>query len=143
MLGYDYEIIYKKGKDNVVVDALSQQYEDEDSLLSLFAPIIDWLNHTRQEWLQDPSTTQLIHRIQTNPNPPQGYTWMDNTLKYKGRLVLLPPSTLKTPILKELHSSVIAGHYRLQKTYAHAFHSFFWPSMKKDIYHFISKSDIC
>ena len=24
MLGYDYEIIYKKGKDNVVVDALSR-----------------------------------------------------------------------------------------------------------------------
>ena len=24
MLGYDYEIIYKKGKDNVVSDALSQ-----------------------------------------------------------------------------------------------------------------------
>ena len=28
MLGYGYEIIYKKGKDNVVVDALSHQYED-------------------------------------------------------------------------------------------------------------------
>jgi hypothetical protein len=27
---YDYEIIYKKGKDNVVVDALSRKYEDEE-----------------------------------------------------------------------------------------------------------------
>jgi hypothetical protein len=35
LFGYDYEIIYKKGKDNVVVDALSKKYEDEGSLFSL------------------------------------------------------------------------------------------------------------
>ena len=28
MLGYDFEIIYKKGKKNVVVDALSRKDED-------------------------------------------------------------------------------------------------------------------
>ena len=32
IFGYDYEIIYKKGKDNDVVDALSRKYEDEGSL---------------------------------------------------------------------------------------------------------------
>lgn len=51
MLGYDYEIIYKKGKENVVDDALSRQYEDEASLLSLSAPIPDWLNQSHHEWL--------------------------------------------------------------------------------------------
>jgi hypothetical protein len=35
LFGYDYEIICKKGKDNVVVDALSRKYEDEGSLFSL------------------------------------------------------------------------------------------------------------
>jgi hypothetical protein len=34
LFGYDYEIIYKKGKDNVVADALSQKYEEEGSLFS-------------------------------------------------------------------------------------------------------------
>lgn len=33
MLGYDYEINYKKGKENVMVDALSRKYEEEGSLL--------------------------------------------------------------------------------------------------------------
>jgi hypothetical protein len=28
IFGYDYEIIYKKGKENVVVDALSRKYEE-------------------------------------------------------------------------------------------------------------------
>jgi len=35
MLGYDNEIIYKKGKENVLVDALSRKFEEDMPLLSL------------------------------------------------------------------------------------------------------------
>jgi hypothetical protein len=47
LFGYDYEIIYKKGKDNVVADALSQKYEDEGSLFSLSFIVPDWLQAVR------------------------------------------------------------------------------------------------
>jgi hypothetical protein len=43
LFGYDYEIIYKKGKENVVVDALSHKYEDEGSLFSLSFIVPNWL----------------------------------------------------------------------------------------------------
>ena len=33
LLGYDFAIIYKKGKQNVVVDALSKKDEDVEALL--------------------------------------------------------------------------------------------------------------
>ena len=33
MLGYDFEIIYKKGKQNVVADALSRKGEDVEVLV--------------------------------------------------------------------------------------------------------------
>jgi hypothetical protein len=56
LFGYDYEIIYKKGKDNVVVDALSRKYEDEGSLFSLSFIVPDWLQVVRQEWLHDPKS---------------------------------------------------------------------------------------
>jgi hypothetical protein len=47
IFGYDYEIIYKKGKDNVVVDALSQKYEEEGSLFSLSFIVPDWIQDLR------------------------------------------------------------------------------------------------
>ena len=33
MLGYDFEIVYKKGKENIVVDALSRNDEKDEALL--------------------------------------------------------------------------------------------------------------
>jgi hypothetical protein len=47
LFGYDYEIIYKKGKDNVVVDAISRKYEDEGSLFSLSFIVPYWLQVVR------------------------------------------------------------------------------------------------
>ena len=60
LFGYDYEIIYKKGKDNVVADALSRKYEDEGSLFSLSFVVPDWLQAIRWEWLHDPKSSHLI-----------------------------------------------------------------------------------
>eukprot|EP00253_Pinus_taeda_P027253 PITA_27253 len=52
MLGYDFEIIYEKGKKIVVADALSRKDEDVEALLcaiSIIQP--DWINGTRDEWM--------------------------------------------------------------------------------------------
>jgi hypothetical protein len=67
LFGYEYEIIYKKIKDNVVVDALSKKYEDEPSLFSLSFIVPDWLQDVRQEWIHDPKSSRLID--------PGGYRW--------------------------------------------------------------------
>jgi hypothetical protein len=63
LFGYDYEIIYKKGKDNFMVDALSRKYEDEGSLFSLSFIVPDWLQAMRQEWLQDPKISHPIQQL--------------------------------------------------------------------------------
>jgi hypothetical protein len=38
---YDYEIFYKKGKENVVADALSRKYEYKGFLFSLSFIVVD------------------------------------------------------------------------------------------------------
>ena len=50
MSGYEFEIIYKKGKKNVVADALSRKDEDVAVLLctiSIIQPY--WINEAREE----------------------------------------------------------------------------------------------
>ena len=54
MLGYDFEIIYKKGNLNVVADALSRKNEEVEALLcaiSIIQP--DWITEARYEWKKD------------------------------------------------------------------------------------------
>jgi hypothetical protein len=117
LFGYDYEIIYKKDKDNVVADALSWKYEDEGSLFSLSFIVPDWLQAVRQEWLQDPKSSHLIQQLQNKAAASLGYSWLQDELRYKGRLYLSKQSMLKSMVLSELHATPIAGHSGFTKTY--------------------------
>jgi hypothetical protein len=65
MLGYDFEIIYKKGKKNVVVDALSRKDEDVEDFLcyiSIIQP--NWITEARDEWKNEEKVWSLIQRLQ-------------------------------------------------------------------------------
>eukprot|EP00253_Pinus_taeda_P024893 PITA_24893 len=143
MSGYDYEIIYKKGKDNRVADALSRQFEEESTLLAISLPIPEWIEEARKEWLSHPGLSQLISQLQADPNSTKGYSWQDDILRYKDKVVISPTSTFKSHFLAELHSFPIARHSGFQKTYARARRSFFWTSMKKDILTFVTECDVC
>jgi hypothetical protein len=143
IFGYDYEIIYKKGKDNVMVDALSRKYEDEGSLFSLSFIVRDWLQAVCQEWLQDPKILHLIQQLQTKALAPPGYSWLQDELRYKGHLYLSKQSKIKSTVLSELHATPIVGHSGFTKTYDRVKRYFFWDGMKQDIHKFVTECEVC
>ena len=54
MLGYEFEIIYKKGKHNIVVDSLSSKGEEAKGSLCVISSLqSDWVEEARIEWKQD------------------------------------------------------------------------------------------
>lgn len=85
--------------------------------------------------------SQVIKRLQEDPNPPHGYTWLQDTLRYKGHLFLVQNSYLKQRVLTTMHSSPLPGHSGFQKNYAYTRHSFFLEGMKKDILTFAAECD--
>ena len=61
MLGYDFEIIYKKGKQNMLAHALAREYEDVGVFLCALLIIQpDWTLEAREEWKNDQSMWTLI-----------------------------------------------------------------------------------
>jgi hypothetical protein len=89
ILGYDFEIICKKGKTNVVVDALSRKDEDVEAFLyaiSIIQP--NWIIEERDEWKNDEKVQTLIQRLQQDSSASDTFTWKNDSLWYKYRLYL-------------------------------------------------------
>ena len=54
MLGYEFKIIYKKWKLNVVADAFSRKNEEVEALLCVISIIQpDWKTEAKDEWKKD------------------------------------------------------------------------------------------
>ena len=118
MLGNDFEIIYKKGKQNVVADALSRKYDDVEALLyvvSIIQP--DWIVEAMDEWKNDEKIWTFIQKLHQDPSASNTFRWKYDLLWYMDRLYLGKSSQLKKRVLSEFHSSSIGGHSGFLKTY--------------------------
>lgn len=64
MLGYEFEIVYKKGKENLVADALSRRDESAEALLcAIYLLNADWVDQACEEWKKEATTHTLIQNI--------------------------------------------------------------------------------
>ena len=140
MLGYDFEIIYKEGKQNVVADALLRKDEDVEALLCAISIIqLDWINEAREEWKNDEEVWELIRMLQQDPITSDTFKWKNDSLWYNSRLYLCKNSQLKQNILMELHTSPLGGHSGFLKTYHKVKKEFLWEGLKSDIQKFVSE----
>jgi hypothetical protein len=77
LLGYNFVIEYKKGKENRVVDALSCQFENPNNevTISLISfPTPTWVDDLKSSYLQDAITRDLYSKLQQGLDTPKGYT---------------------------------------------------------------------
>jgi hypothetical protein len=108
MLGYDFEIIYKKRKKNVVAYALSINDEYVKAFLcaiSIIQP--DWIIEARDEWKNEKKVWTLIQRLQQDSSASDTFTWKNDSLWYKDLLYLCKNSQIKQKLLMEFHTSCV------------------------------------
>ena len=116
-MGYDFEIIYKKGKKHVVPDALSRKDEYVEAFLyaiSIIQP--NWIIEARDEWKNAEKVWSLIQRLQQDSSASDTFKWKNDSLWYKDHLYLCKKSQLKQKVLLELHTSLLGGHSGFFKT---------------------------
>jgi len=111
MLGYEFEIMYKKGKKNVVVDALSRKDEDVEAVLYVISIIQpDWINESRDELKNEEEVWEFIQKLPEDPNRSDTFRWKNDSLLYIYFSYLCKNSQLKQKILLELHTCPLGGH---------------------------------
>lgn len=96
LLGYDYEIIYKPGKENTVANALSR-ITGSPSLNALFIPHTSLWDQIKATISTHPYMIKLGRLASENPGVP--YSWRNGLILYKNRVVVPPKSDLTLKIL--------------------------------------------
>ena len=143
LMGYDYEIQYKKGSDNVVADALSRQPQEGSSLCTMVTITTSLIRDIQQSWQQDAVVQDLIQRLANNGPCSSNYSWHQGVLKRKGKLVVGNDPSLRGRLITLWHSSSQGGHSGIEVTYRRLKQILYWPFMFKDVAHFVAACDIC
>ncbi|PKU84570.1 hypothetical protein MA16_Dca017957 [Dendrobium catenatum] len=111
LLGYDFEIQYRPGVENKVVDALSR-YMEELQTVALSVPLmLDW-EAIREESARDESMGKIMAELLKQPGSHPGYSLEGDKLLYQGRFVM-PQMSIHIPnLLQEFHGSSVGGGVR-------------------------------
>jgi hypothetical protein len=113
LLGYDFEIQYKEGKENRVADALSRVVSLQ--AISMVSSA-DW-SIIVEETTQDEKLQRMIQELVVDPKSHPSFEFRKGCLWYKNRLVI-PSKSSKIPlILEEFHNSLWGGHSEGLRTF--------------------------
>lgn len=136
LLGFDYEIVYKVGKENLAADALSRKGKDNNGDATLQALSVlnyNWLAEVKLGWFNDPAIQALIQDLLSDPASHKHYVWHDQLLTYKGKVVVGDCSVLKKKILTAYYNSSVGGHSGIDKTTRRIKRTLYWKNLKNDV----------
>jgi hypothetical protein len=132
---YDFDIEFVKGKNNVVVDALSRR----PSIFSMSGVSVDWKDHLVLEYAKDQFACQLLDGQVQDDN----FRIINDLIYYKGRIFLVPGSAFKAKVLQACHDSPMAGHQGISKTYRQVRERFSWKGLKEDVIRHVKECTTC
>ncbi|GKB98047.1 ty3-gypsy retrotransposon protein [Tanacetum coccineum] len=141
LLGYDFEVFYKPGRENMVADALSRV--DIPSMLAISYPTASWLNDIREYYATDPKGKEFAASITADPTVFPNHLFRDGLVFIAGKLFIPPIAKIREQLLNEFHSSFIGGHAGINATIKRLSSSFTWLGLKKDVTQFVNSCTVC
>ena len=114
LIGYDFQVEYRKGRENQVANALSRKDKNVE-FAAIPTPIPRWIDTIKEEVQTNPKLQHIVKLVQ------EGEVvglWEVNegVLFFKNRIYLNSDSLLLSVIIREFHSSTHEGlHKTLQR----------------------------
>lgn len=107
LMGYNFEIHYKQGKDNVVAYALSRVSGSQLLNMVLSQAHSGFYDSLKLLWETDTNLRKIISDLQANNSSHPLFTYTNGELRRKGKLVVGNDKDVKLHIFKWLHDSAI------------------------------------
>ena len=131
LVGLQYKIVYRKGADNGVADALSRIPSSQLAAVSVCQP--QWLEEVISTYAHDVRAQELLTKLSITPDAVPGFTLRDGLLRYNHRVWVGHSKDLQTKLIAVVHSTAIGGHSGIAVTYHHLKHIFAWQGIKSAV----------
>lgn len=138
-----YKVLYKKGPENGVADALSRRSHDSSQLQAISTIAPSWMDKMVQGYTNDTQAQELITQLTIAPTAKPNFTLVNGVIKNKGKIWLRSNVQLQQKVTTALHDSAIGGHSGFPVTYHGIKQYFVWPGMKTSVLQYVQQCQIC
>ncbi|KHN35640.1 hypothetical protein glysoja_019389, partial [Glycine soja] len=129
LIGYDFEVKYKPGKENNAADALSRQMTYA-TITTVQCEVWEGLEDEVQN---DEKLKVLVQALVGDPLSHPGYQLKGGRLYHEGRVVIPKNSPRIAWLLHEFHATAVGGHSGYLRTYKKISGLVYWEGMRKQI----------
>ena len=133
---FPYVIRYKKGKENVVVDALSRRYV---LFTSTSAKMLGF-EYVKYMYTNDADFANVYMACD---RATFGKFYKNDGYLFKENNLCVPNCSMCELLVCEAHGRGLMGHFGVRKTLKILHEHFFWPKMKKDVIRICSRCITC
>jgi hypothetical protein len=142
LMGYNYKIEHKKGKENRVVDALSRRPQTPHLLsVSIVVPL--WINDVLSGYTNDGKCKELEEQLRINAASAPNFTLTNGIIMYKKKIYVGSTTDLRRQLITSFHDSTLGGHSSERVTYTKLKNLFHSPAMKTEVSEFIKQCPTC
>ena len=145
LLGYNFEIIYKPGKENRGAYALSRSRDEMELNNMIYFPV--WLHwqEINAEVHADEKWRKIIEEVKKGQGEKinAGYVYKQGVLYYKNRLVIPEKLAWIPKFLEEFHATPQGVHSGFYRTYRRIVTHLYWRGIKGDVQQFVQACDTC
>lgn len=151
LLGFDYSIVYNKGKDNVVADPLSRLHgqqtvtgeEKQGALAGISLVVPKWKEDIVKSLENDEEVQQILTTLAIDPSAEPEFTMVDGDLRKRGKLYVGASNGVRREIIQNLHDTGEGGHSGVNATHKRIANLFWWPKMSQDVVKWVQECEIC
>lgn len=134
---FSYVIKHKKGKDNMIADALSRHY----TLLSQFDCRIFGLESIKEQYALDLDFKDVLLNCR------EGCTWnkfvINDGVLFRANRLCIPVGSVCLLLLQEAHGGGLMGHFGAKKMEDVFTLHLFLPKMRRDVERFMARYTTC
>ncbi|KAJ9554331.1 hypothetical protein OSB04_018376 [Centaurea solstitialis] len=145
LIGLEYTVIYQKGSENLVADALSRRPHENSlsSCLAISSVFTSLPEKIRESVIADGKLQGLIDVLKNDPAYSGKFSLENGYLLRKGRMVVGDNDDLRRELIEFFHASALGGHSGVHATNQRLARSVYWKGMQAQVRNFVRSCHVC